>query len=178
MTDELPPHFWRDDEGRLHHDHAAGARRIDELIARIEAAIADDGFYAQHVIPTSDDPDPDEPPFTYTVGLREHGHPDLLVSGMAGRDAYDTLWVVVHLVLRRGARFADGDVSDEVLDGSTVRFAAIPEDAKRDHLTLTSGFYADEPFDALQVVFPDREGRWPWEPGSEAVPQRVLGELR
>lgn len=174
MSDD-PPHFWRDEEGALHHDHAAGTRSTDELIEQIDSAIDESGFYAQYVIPTADDEDPHEPRFTYTVGLRAHGHPDLLVSGMTGRDAYATLaMVLVHV--RRGKAFRDGEESHEVLDGSPVRFVAIPEEAKLDLLALTAGYYADEPFAALQVVFPDRAGRWPWEPGSAALPQRVYGE--
>jgi Domain of unknown function (DUF4262) len=149
---------------------------VDELIARIEADIEEHGFFAQHVIPTVGDPDPDAPSFTYTVGMRAHGHPDLLVSGMTGGNAWDTLAQVAHLV-RGGARFGDGDVSERVLDGSPVRFVAIPEDAKREHLAITAGFYGDEPFEALQIVFPDSQNRWPWEDGSQAVPQDVLGEI-
>ncbi len=148
----------------------------EEQRARIAGLIAEHGWFCQLVFTAADD-DTDAPGFAYTIGLRDSfGHPDLLVSGMSDDDGYATLDVVVDLV-RGGARFAHGDTSEDVLDGGPVLFVTVADAARREYLAWADWYYEREPFAALQVVYPDRRGRWPWEEGSRAARQEVLGEV-
>jgi Domain of unknown function (DUF4262) len=166
VSEETPPHFWRDEEGGLHHDHSHVTDVSDEEHReRIAAMIDKHGWYCHHVLATVEDDDPDAPTFSYTTGLRDtFGHPDLLVSDIPSDKAYDVLFTVVGL-LRNGARFGDGDESDDVLEGYPVRFAALSDDARLAQMTWTDWFYDREPFEALEVVYPDARGRWPGEGG-------------
>lgn len=76
--------------------------------------------------------------------------------------------------LRTGRRLRRGDRSVEVLDGSEVRFCGVPVPVRRQLMTYTDWLYDREPFDALQVIWPDTEDRWPWEEGSRGAYQPVL----
>ncbi|MBM4063197.1 MAG: DUF4262 domain-containing protein, partial [Planctomycetes bacterium] len=71
---------------------------------------------------------------------------------------------------------------DGLLQGYPVRFFAVPDAARRSLLEVASWAYQDEAFPAVQLVWPDKQGRWPWEPGvrdgfrqSQPVPGRQDG---
>jgi hypothetical protein len=111
--------------------------------------------------------------FAYTVGLREtFGHPEvILVGGWSG--AHPFLNEVGELV-RSGSRFAPGDMSHDVLEGFTVRFDAVGEACREACLTWASWAAGSERFSALQLVLPDRSGRWPEDAGYHGFPQPSL----
>ncbi len=98
--------------------------------------------------------------FAYTVGLSlTFGHPEIVLVGR-WRNAHGILNSVGTLV-REGRSFAVGDISDEVLDGYTVRFGSVPDDRRVELLTYAAWLNRRRPFAALQLVLPDRSGRWP-----------------
>ena len=102
------------------------------------------------------------PGYAYTVGLtRYHGHPELIVSGL---DA-DTALLALDDV---GARVRDGGrvVAGERFvppDGPGVECLVLPViDPSR--LVLAQSVYgAFFPVTALQIVWSDEGGRWPWQ---------------
>ncbi len=111
--------------------------------------------------------------FAYTVGLwLTQSHPELVLVGRWQR-AHGILASAVSL-LEDGTRFAPGDETDAVLDGYPVRFCAVSEPRRDELLTYASWANNRRPFEALQLVLPDRQGRWPWEVGYDAYPQPLL----
>ena len=69
----------------------------DPEMERVAANIADHGLHLVHVGESCDCPDcpepatPAEEQFGYTVGLTEHGHPELLVRGLGARETAELL---------------------------------------------------------------------------------------
>ena len=153
---------------------------------KVLADIRKFGFHAKHVR-TSHHPEhhvePGPPPnpvyeagLSYTVGLPySHDHPELALVGPLPDDrAHDILWEVVHLI-EDGRVFAAGDESDEILVGYATRFGPVSQHWKKEVLTFADWAARRKPFEALQILLPDKAGRFPDEPGYDGAPQPLLG---
>jgi hypothetical protein len=107
------------------------------------------------------------PSYSYTVGLWESfQQPEVVVFGMPEDVAQDLLQA--------------GDRRDDLLVGYPVRFFPVPADVVASHLGLAVWAYEGAPFAVVQLVWPDKQGRWPWEPDvrdgfaeAQPVPGRV-----
>jgi hypothetical protein len=111
--------------------------------------------------------------FAYTVGVwGTFRHPELVLVGR-WQHAHGYLNVLVEMI-REGHRFGPGDSTDEVLEGYEVRLGAVSESRRLELLTWTDWANAREPFEALQVILPDRAGRWPSDPDYEGFSQPLL----
>jgi hypothetical protein len=118
------------------------------------------GLHIVHVLAEGD-----LPPFAYTVGLyRTFGHPEILIYGLPKDGAHRLL---NHLAdnLRAGKRYTVGETSDDLLDGYVCTFRLVPPAHYREHLGWASWFNESPEFPTFQLVYPDREGRWPWQDG-------------
>jgi len=128
-----------------------------------ERCVADVERYGLHVLEVG--AEEDSPAFAYTVGLhRTFAHPELIILGL-GLDTMHQLLNDVAAALRAGRRFAAGDVTDEFLEGYDVTFRTVPERHYRPYLGWANWFNGGRAYPALQMVYPDRARRWPWEPG-------------
>jgi Domain of unknown function (DUF4262) len=112
------------------------------------------------------------PPWAYTVGLTEHGRPELVVTGLPLTRATLLLNNVASHVLHAEAP-RPGEVVP-LIGGPTIEIVevAVPDA----HLFVAVEFYGSE-IRALQLVHADSRGRWPWELGYRGVRggQPVLG---
>jgi hypothetical protein len=114
-----------------------------------------------HVVKVMEDSE--GPGFAYTVGLgHSFNHPELIVVGLPLDVAHDVLNHVGEKI-RGGARFADGLESDGILVNRKARFREMPEAQFWNYMTWTLWFYDGPAFSALQLVWPDEDGGWPWE---------------
>lgn len=112
-----------------------------------------------------------EAEFSYTVGLTEHGLPELVVTGLRPDRATGLLEVWADYLLA-------GSV---VLPGESLRtgrwvLEAVQVDRPEQHLLIADEFYG-EGVRGLQLVWADPSGRWPWEPRFRArsAGQPLLG---
>jgi hypothetical protein len=111
--------------------------------------------------------------FAYTAGLwLTRAHPELVLVGR-WQHAHAILAAVVSLI-DEGNRFRADAVSDQVLDGYEVRFGAVAASRRTELLTYADWLNLRRPFDALQVILPDRQGNWPGDRGYAACPQPLL----
>jgi hypothetical protein len=108
------------------------------------------------------------PEYGYSVGLtRSFNHPELAVVGLDD-DTMQDLVNEIGEAIANGAVFADGSTSGEFLEGYDVTFRALPATLRASHFAWADRLYGDADFSVLQVVYPDRKGRWPWDPASAA----------
>jgi hypothetical protein len=100
------------------------------------------------------------PPYVYTVGLTDHGRPELVVTGLPPRRAADLLnGVAAHLV------HADAPAVGEQIPltgGPLVEIVSVAEPSA--HLYVADELYGPG-LAALQLVYADDRGHWPWDPG-------------
>jgi hypothetical protein len=104
----------------------------------------------------------DSPSFAYTVGLEEtFRHPELVVSGLDYEMSQRVLKDLIDLI-RSGAGLTGEDCLQSA--GSfTVLPVAVPQPVAGSYLKEAAEYYGDCPFRALQVLWPDEEGRFPTE---------------
>jgi hypothetical protein len=126
--------------------------------------LADVDRFGWSVLEVSNDAGPD---FAYSVGMfRTLGHPEILLFGLP-------LDVMHHLIndvgeqVRAGTRYVTGQVTDEFLEGYDVTFRAVPTFQYGGHLGWANWLYGGTDYPALQLVYPDRYHRWPWDAGVE-----------
>jgi len=106
--------------------------------------------------------------YGYSVGLtRSFGHPELVVVGLDDDTMQDLINEIGDAVAG-GAAFRDGSTSPDFLEGYDVTFRALPPSMRATHFAWADRFYGEGDFSVLQVVYPDRRGRWPWDPAVAA----------
>lgn len=109
----------------------------------------------------------------YTVGLTPLGHPEFTISGVA---PYVAEPLLNHLAdqVRNGKRFSNGDELDDILAGGYRVHLLDVTAFDRFPLSLVTTLYPQHQARALQVVFPDTEHHWPWEPGYAMTRQEIM----
>lgn len=99
---------------------------------------------------------------TYTAGLtRYHGHPELILSGSDFATAHHVLDTLAGAV-RDGRPIGAGQVLGPAEVGRECLVVRVDDPSR---LVLAQALYATGrgPVPALQVVWSDEAGRWPWE---------------
>jgi hypothetical protein len=141
-----------------------------------EKKILDDvKAFGWHVIKVLEDNE--GPGFAYTIGLQHSfQHPELIVVGLPADMSHLTLNIAGQAI-QRGERFSIGQQSRLFFEDRVCTFRMVPEAQFRNYLW----FYDGPVFTAMQVVWPDAQGRFPWSIGVEAAfreRQPVLEELK
>jgi hypothetical protein len=137
--------------------------RLDYITQMRE--IADRTGWAVQVV----EPWRDRPPWAYTAGLTQFGQPELVVTGMPFEPAVDLLNAAAHH-LTHAAAWRPGEQVDWD-DGPLTEIVDVAEPTA--HLNLAVEFYGPK-IRALQLVYVDDHGHWPWYAGYRGV-QPVLG---
>jgi hypothetical protein len=105
------------------------------------------------------------PGFSYTIGLHQRfGHPELIVVGLPG-DLGAILLNIAARALIGGARYESGREYDDFLQGYSCTFREIPTEKYPSYFGFAIWFYGGAGFPAMQLIYPDRNRRWPWEEG-------------
>ena len=100
------------------------------------------------------------PDWAYTVGLTEHDLPELVVTGLPPDRAMEVLnGFAAHLM---HAPEPVPGTCQQVLDDLSVEFVALTEPSA--HLHMAVAMYGPS-VRAVQLVYPDDRGHWPWHRG-------------
>jgi hypothetical protein len=131
-------------------DHPGGT--TDEYLDELYETIGEHGWAVQYV-------EDDRRPFAYTIGLSRLRLPELLVTGVSSRRAARLLNRVARMVVS----------GDPLAPGKQITLPAGPlveavyvthPDA---HLSFAVAIFGPG-VTALQLVWVDERGRWPWAP--------------
>jgi hypothetical protein len=113
------------------------------------------------------DPDAQEPGYAYSVGLyKTFDHPEIIVFGLD----LDVLHRIVNAIgeeVKAGQRFEVTDADERVLDGYRCAFRQVAPAAEPAYMGILIGYYGHE-VPALHCIWPDREGRFPWQAGTSS----------
>ena len=105
------------------------------------------------------------PEYAYSVGLaKSFGHPELVVVGLDDETMQELINDIGDAI-ESGRSFKDGDVSPDFLEGYDVTFRGVPSHLHAAQFAWAERYYAEGDFTVLQVVYPDRNRRWPWDAG-------------
>lgn len=114
-----------------------------------------------------------DPPLSYTVGLTALDHPEVVITGMPFASAQGFLNLIGQSV-RDGKTFKANTWVEDLTDtGELLLIEA------RDVRGLTAVGQVYGRINALQLVWCDSTGRFPWQPGYRNGPtsQPILGPL-
>jgi hypothetical protein len=149
----------------------------DEIDLRVRADIERHGWHVV-IVP----PENDSPGWAHTIGLHaRYQHPELLVFGSEPHQ----LGALVNALgerVRAGMRFSAGEDADGILAALRFAFRAVAPRWTSVFLGNAAWHYQRDDFPVLQGFWPDRDGRFPWDPGCTAEvaaeqPQLAHAEL-
>jgi uncharacterized protein DUF4262 len=80
-------------------------------------------------------------------------------------------------MVRDGATFATGAQTDGVLQGYSVAFRQVHRSWYRPLFGSARRFYGNWAFAMLQVIYPDRDGRFIWDDGCSVAIRRQQPRL-
>jgi hypothetical protein len=133
-------------------DHpAATAAEYQDML---RDTIRDHGWAVQYV-------ESDRRPLAYTVGLHGRGLPELLITGLTPDVACRVLNSLAHMIVDDGTTLAPAmhiDYQDRFL------IEVIEVEHPDVHLRFAVELFGPR-VRALQLVWADYKGRWPWESG-------------
>jgi len=110
----------------------------------------------------------DESAFAFTVGLfHTFGHPEFIIFGLESKLAHQILGLAVNAI-RSGAPLDLSLPTDQLLDGYPCCFVKVPESQYSEHVDFARWYYRGDSFPLYQIVFPSREGHFPWHPEATA----------
>jgi hypothetical protein len=124
--------------------------------------------------------DPPFPGYGYTIGFEQtFGFPEVVIVGLKPVAAKGLAGLVADL-LRGGTEIPVGVEFRGLYDGEQ-RAALVPLDVAglAGMFSGADAWYRDQPYRLVQLVWPDRSGWLPWEPGFDpavAAAQVLLGE--
>ncbi|MDP9795968.1 hypothetical protein J2S43_004480 [Catenuloplanes nepalensis] len=106
------------------------------------------------------------PDWAYSTGLwHTHRAPEICVFGVPGRTGQRIINQVGNM-LRDGVTLTDGERHDDVLTGYDVVVRAVRAPWYRRFFGAGLDF-CQRPAPMMQIVWPDRAGRFPWEPETD-----------
>lgn len=108
--------------------------------------------------------DEEDPGRAHTIGLvHSYKHPEVVVYGLMAGDAIDLLRLIASCV-KEGQRFESGKCYDSLLDDDrSVCFLPVRRDEYDRALGAALRLYKSDRFEAVQCVWPDPAGRFPWD---------------
>ena len=131
---------------------------------RARAIICNHGWMVQGVSEGDDFPE-----FAYTIGLSDKYKCELIVVGLDPARATLVLNSAAKTLLARGnVPLKPGEKIEKVVEGYSVCFIAVDEEPRKELMHMNELVTGKSDFQALQLVWPDRSGCFPWD--SECTP--------
>lgn len=110
------------------------------------------------------DPKEVEPPFSYSIGIaKSSGAPELIVIGL---DSKLSIWMVneYNRRIRSGEQFLPGVLYLDFLEGFAVQFGPVAREHRAEYMRSACWLHGSSDFEALQLIWPNTSGIWPWDP--------------
>ena len=137
------------------HDDA-----LDDHERAFVASVREHGWFRTGVFAKDDNP-----AFSYTTGFCVNAHrPELLIFSIKVEIALDIFWALFRDA-KLGVSLPFGEPLDNVFGNGPAFAFPIAKRFYREHLGWSSWFYGGDDFQCLQIVWPDRDQLFPWQPG-------------
>ncbi|WP_445370113.1 DUF4262 domain-containing protein (plasmid) [Methylomonas sp. HW2-6] len=102
------------------------------------------------------------PPYSFTVGLfHSYQHPELIIFGLPANVAHQILHIAAEAI-KDGNPIGLALPTEELLEGYSCCFVEVPISHYRENVGFCRWFYEGDAFPLYQVVWPSREGLFPW----------------
>jgi hypothetical protein len=107
--------------------------------------------------------DEDGFPFAYSVGAARHGLPEILVAGIDPAVGAQLINALLNAG-RSGNALREG-VTYPGIANLPIQLKTLTSDQALQGLPMATPFHEGRPFPAMQMVYPDPDGRFPWDAG-------------
>jgi hypothetical protein len=104
------------------------------------------------------------PGFNYTTGFWLAGFPEIIISVMKPEIASDVLWDM-YRSQKSGQSYPAAIVTNDIFANLPACLLPVSKRHYREYLGWNRWFYGGDSFPCLQLVWTDREGNFPWQPG-------------
>lgn len=153
----------------------APSEALDDAERDFVAQVREHGWFRTSVFG-----DANGPGFSYTTGFwADCQQPEFIIFTLKREITHDVFWDLFRDA-KAGIVLPIGQRTDQVFGNSHAYAFTVARRHYRDHLGWSRWFYAGDEFPCLQIVWPDREGLFPWEAGFDqefAPDQPDLTEL-
>jgi hypothetical protein len=138
-------------------------RELDDYPRDLIHNIETYGFQVTSVF----DPKGKAPNFAYSIGIQKTtGQPEMIVFGMRPRIAHYLISTYFEQV-KAGQHFAP----NRQQSGFSKKFPIFIQPVSRrkcnQYMAGADGFYGPLGYQAVQLIYPDKHGRWPWSTNAE-----------
>ena len=107
------------------------------------------------------------PSFAYSIGLwKKHGHPEIISFGFTP----ETLHAIINNaadIVKAGEKIEVTKGYDNIFEKGNAQFVMVDPLNIGDYFGYAIDFYGTRDFPAMQLVWQDRQGKFPWENGFE-----------
>ena len=134
---------------------------------RISDNIREYGWHCLHVSPTKQGQDK----FSYSIGFGEsYGAPEVLIFGLERERAHALLNECAELLKCGHTILPDVEDANVLTGDYKVVFKPVRSDSFGEYLGTALRYYQGKPFSAVVMFLPDRQHRFPWQPGYDDIP--------
>lgn len=107
------------------------------------------------------------PSFAYSIGLWEnYHHPEIICFGLPTDVGHGIINDVAEII-KRGEEIKAGKIYTEIFQDSRASFLKIDKRNIEDYFGAALTYYKNDRFNALQLIWTDRDDKFPWEKGFE-----------
>jgi hypothetical protein len=107
------------------------------------------------------------PSFAYSIGLKKKfNHPEIICFGLKINTLGPLINDVADLV-RNGQTIGINRIYDNIFENSKAEFISVDDRNINDYFGTAIDFYGTKNFPAIQLVWTDRNDKFPWESGFE-----------
>lgn len=103
------------------------------------------------------------PSFAYSIGLtKTFNHPEIICFGLSNGLGHQIINDVAEII-KKGETIESGKIYSEIFENSRATFLKVDQRNIADYFGAALNFYENEEFSALQLIWTDRNDRFPWE---------------
>lgn len=103
------------------------------------------------------------PSFAYSIGLTEtYNHPEIICFGLPNEIGHAIINDIAEII-KKGETIEVGKIYTEIFKDNRASFLKVDKRNIDDYFGAALNYYGDKSFEALQVVWTDRNDKLPWE---------------
>lgn len=119
----------------------------------------------------------ERPSFSYSIGIQKcTGQPELIVIGLDQR-LCGFIINDYNARIKEGKIFDQGKLYDKFIEVFQVMFKEVEEKHYHDFFGWARWLYKGNDFKALQLIYPDTQGLWPWDKKASKILRTQIPKL-
>ena len=105
------------------------------------------------------------PSYAYTIGLHQrYNHPELICFGLSTALLGDLLNIGQEMIAN-GEKLQACLLYNDFLNNYPIQFLPVAHTYYADYMAIGGSFYYGTDYPAIQLVWPDKQSLFPWDPG-------------